>query len=289
MKAKFICLLLCTSVVLFSQDKYELWEEGMMPYHKDNNIKEYEKEAWGTKCALNVTIPELTVYPAKGENSGYSVIICPGGGYTLEAIYHEGHDVARVLSDNGITAAVLKYRLPLKESSNQPQLLPITDLQRALEMMREMSDKYGLIKNKVGVMGFSAGAHLSAFACSKNLQRPDFALLVYGCPRLNEENIKWLEKDLYHRKMTPIEFEENNLIERVNQNNPPTFLVHSLDDETCHYKETTLYAEALRTYEVPNEVHLFPTGGHGFGLGRKEDGTDQWIKLAINWIKRLRN
>jgi len=287
MKAQLICLLLCTSLALFSQDKYALWEEGMMPYHKENNIKEYEKESWGAMCVFNVTVPELTVYPARGENSGYSVIICPGGGYSLEAIYHEGHDVARVLSDNGITAAVLKYRLPFKESSNQPHLLPITDLQRALGMMREMSDKYGLYDNKVGVMGFSAGAHLSAFACSKKLDRPDFALLISGCPRVNEENIKWLENDLYHRKITPKEFDEINLIKRVNQKNPPTFLVHSLDDETCNYKETTLYAKALRENDISNEVHLFPSGGHGFGLGRKEDGTDQWIKLAISWIKRL--
>ncbi len=270
-----------------AQDKYVLWEEGKMPYYKENNIKEYEKESWGAMCVFNVTTPELTVYPAQGGNSGYAVIICPGGGYTVEAIYHEGHNVARVLSDNGITAAVLKYRLPLKEASDTPQHLPITDLQRSVEMMRAMSQKYDLNKNKVGVMGFSAGAHLAAFACSKTEHRPDFALIIYGCPRLIEENITWLENDLYHRKMTTEEFEANNLIERVDKNNPPAFLVHSLDDNTCNYKETTLYARALRKYSVPNEVHLFPTGGHGFGLGRKEDGTDQWINLAINWIKRL--
>ena len=259
----------------------------MMPYSKENNIEEYEKKSWGALCVFNVTVPELIVYPARGENSGHSVIICPGGGYTVEAIYHEGHDVASALSEKGITAAVLKYRLPLKEASRKPQLLPITDLQRALQMMRKMSLTYGVQKDKVGVMGFSAGAHLSAYACSKETQRPDFALLIYGCPRLNEENVKWLETDLYHRKMSQQEFDENNLIERVNKDNPPGFLVHSLDDETCHYKETTLYAEALRENGVPNEVHLFPTGGHGFGLGREEDGTDQWIGLAINWIKRL--
>jgi acetyl esterase/lipase len=287
MKVALITLCLICTVVLSAQDHYALWDEGKMPYSRQNSIEEYEKESWGALCVFNVTVPELTVYPAKGENSGQSVIICPGGGYTAEAIYHEGHDVARALSDKGITAAVLKYRLPLKEASDSPHLLPITDLQRALQMMREMSLSYGVQKDKVGIMGFSAGAHLSAFACSKEAQRPDFALLIYGCPRLNEENIDWLEKDLYHRKMTQEEFDENNLIEQVNQKNPPSFLVHSLDDETCHYKETTLYAEALREKGVPNEVHLFPTGGHGFGLGREEDGTDQWISLAINWIKRL--
>jgi len=286
MKITLITLCLFCTVIVSSQDHYALWSEGEMPYSRENSIVEYEKESWGALCVFNVTVPELIVYPAKSKNSGHSVIICPGGGYTVEAIYHEGHNIARVLSDKGITAAVLKYRLPLKEASDKPHLLPITDLQRALQMMREMSQSYGFKTDRLGVMGFSAGAHLSAFASSKDTQRPDFALLIYGCPRLNEENVNWLEKDLYHRKMTEAEFEENNLIERVNQNTPPSFLVHCLDDETCHYTETTLYAEALRENGVSNEVHLFPEGGHGFGLGREEDGTDQWISLAINWIKR---
>jgi len=287
MKILMICLFFFSSAFVFSQDKYALWEDQQMPFFKENNIKEYENESWGTICVFDVTVPELFVYPAKGEYSKSAVIICPGGGYSAEAIYHEGHDVAKVLSENGITAAVLKYRLPLKEASEKPHLLPITDLQRSLQMMREMSARYDFSADRIGVMGFSAGAHLSAFACSKEVQRPDFALLIYGCPSLIEENVKWLEEDLYHRKMTQEELEESNLIERVDMKNPPAFLVHSLDDQTCNYKETTLYAKALRENNVPNEVHLFPTGGHGFGMGRKEDGTDQWIGLAINWIKRL--
>jgi len=156
-------------------------------------------------------------------------------------------------------------------------------------MMRDMSQNYEISRDKIGVMGFSAGAHLSAFACSKKEHCPDFALIIYGCPRLTEVNIEWLENDLYHRKMTAEEFAENDLIKRVDEDNPPAFLVHSLDDETCHYLETTLYAKALRENNVPNEVHLFPTGGNGFGLGRKEDGTDQWIDLAINWVKRQKS
>jgi acetyl esterase/lipase len=287
MKSILLILFSISSLFLFSQDKYSLWEEGKMPYHLENNIKEYEKEVWGTTCVCDVTKPELTVFPAKGDSTGLAVIICPGGGYSVEAIYHEGYDVAKVLSDNGITAAVLKYRLPLKEASEQPHLLPITDVQRALEMMREMSKQYGFEKDKVGVMGFSAGSHLSSLAASKEFQRPNFAMLIYGCPLLSNDNITWLEESLFHRKMTAEELEEYDLLARINGMNPPTFLVHSLDDETCHYTETTLCAKALRDHAIPNEVHLFPTGGHGFGLGREVDGTDQWIGLAINWMKRL--
>jgi len=286
MKATLMLLFLAASAILYSQDKYSLWEEGKMPYYKENPVEEYEQELWGTRCVLNITKPELTVYPAKGANSGYCVIVCPGGGYSLEALYHEGYDVAEVLSENGITAAVLKYRLPLEGSSDTPELLPITDLQRALEMMRGMSDKYGFDPGQTGVMGFSAGAHLSAHACSKEVQRPDFALLIYGCPRLTKENKAWLESELFHRKMTDQEAKEFDLVGQINSSNPPAFLIHSVDDETCNYRESTHYAKALREHSVPNDLHLFQTGGHGYGLGRKQDGTDQWIYLAINWIRR---
>ena len=280
----FSLLFFVQSIV--AQHIYNLWENVEMPYAKENSLKEYEKEAWGTTCVFNVTSPTLTVYAAEGTNSGKAVIILPGGGYTMEAIYHEGYDVAKVLSKQGITAAVLKYRLPNPAASDKPELLPVTDVQKALNLMREMAYKYGFKKQKVGVMGFSAGGHLAAFTSSKDKDRPDFALIIYGCPRLNDENIKWLEDELFHRKMTYEEFNELNLIERVNQENPPSFLVHSINDSICSYLETTLYADALRENGVENEVHLFFKGGHGFGLGRREDGTDQWIGLAINWIKR---
>ncbi len=281
----FLLLILATNS--FSQDKFLLWENQEMPFAKENLLVEYEKIMWGTRCVFNVTEPTLTVYPAQGENSGKAVIVIPGGGYSLVAMFHEGHDVAIALSKKGITAAVLKYRLPNLEASDNPELLPITDTQKALQILQKMSDKYGFEKNQIGVMGFSAGGHLAAFASSKEKLRPAFALIIYGCPKLHKENVSWLEESLFHRKMTREELYEYDLINRVNSHTPPTFLVHSLDDEVCHYTETTLYAKALREKEVLNEVHLFPKGGHGFGLGRKTDGTNQWISLAVNWIKRL--
>ena len=106
-----------------AQDVYQLWGNEEIPYYKENNLKEYEKEAWGTQCVFDITEPTLTIYAAKGINTGKSVVIIPGGGYGLVALYHEGYDLAEVLSAQGITAAVLKYRLPNLESSNQ--LCPI--------------------------------------------------------------------------------------------------------------------------------------------------------------------
>ena len=144
-----------------SQEVIQLWKGQKMPYSKANELKEYEKEAFETLCVFNITQPTLTIYRAKGESGGQAVVVIPGGGYSLVAMYHEGYDVAKALSERGITAAVLKYRLPKTESSDQPEMVPLSDARQAIRFLREHAEKYGIDKNKVGVMGFSAGSHLS--------------------------------------------------------------------------------------------------------------------------------
>ena len=141
------------------------------------------------------------------------------------------------------------------------------------------------------MLGFSAGSHLATVASLHRSeiseQNPDFSMLIYGVTRLTDENREWLEKTLYHRPMTDAELQEQTLLDHVNEHSPPAFLAHSMDDEVCHYSETTLYAEQLALHGVPVEVHLFPTGGHGWGPGRSEDGTDQWLELAAGWLNRM--
>lgn len=272
-----------------AQDIYMLWEGLEKPYYKENEVKEIEEERWGSMCVLNVIEPTLTVFEAKGENSGKAIIIMPGGGYTAEVIYHEGYDVAELLSLQGITAAVLKYRLPNPETSDHPELVPLADARRALKLLRENSNKYGIEKDKIGVMGFSAGSHLATVASLQKSEdreeNPNFSVLVYGVTIMTDDNIKWLEESLYFRKLTEEELAENTLLKLVSKNTPPAFLVHAYNDNICNVEESTLYAEELQKYNVPVEMHLFPKGGHGFGKGRKEDGTDQWVQLCVNWLK----
>jgi acetyl esterase/lipase len=294
MKAIMICIpILLGSMILsesHAQEVYKLWEGQSKPYYKENNLKEHEKQAFGVTCVYDVTEPMLTVYRAQGQNSGRAVIIIPGGGYTLESIYHEGYNLAKVLSDNGITAAVLKYRLPNPASSDQPHLVPLLDTRRALSLLREKSNAYGFDKNMVGLMGFSAGSHLatvtSLWKSDNRDENPDFSALIYGVTRLTDTNLKWLEESLYFRKLTPEEKVKNRLVELVTQETPPAFLAHAYDDDVCNIKESTDYANALREHQVGVEMHLFPEGGHGFGMGRKEDGTDQWVTLFISWLIR---
>lgn len=274
---------------LKAQEVYKLWEGQPKPYYKENSVKEYEKESWGTKVVCNVTEPSLTVFKASNNNSGISVVIIPGGGYTVEAIYHEGYDLAKVLAENGITAAVLKYRLPDTLTSVRPELVPLSDSRRALQLMRQLGSKYGIDKHKVGVVGFSAGSHLatvtSLWKSKDENENPSFAGLIYGVTLLTPENKQWLEESLYFRKMSSDVIAQNTLINLVTPQTPPTFLVHAYDDNTCHVEETTLYAQKLQENKVLTEMHVFPKGGHGFGLGRQEDGTDQWVQLFIHWLK----
>ena len=290
-KKKFLLALFFFIIInqSMAQDIYNLWEGEKKPYHKENDLEEYEKEAWGTTCVFDITEPTLTVYQAKGENRGKAVVIYPGGGYTTVALYHEGHDLAKVLSEQGITSAVLKYRLPNPKSSDQPELVPLSDARRALKLLRNNAEKYSINKEQIGVLGFSAGSHLatvvSLWKSEDKDEIPNFSALIYGVTTLSEVNLKWLEESLYYRKLTEEELAQNKLLELVSPNTPPAFLVHAYDDTVCLIEETTLYANRLFENGVPVEMHLFPKGGHGFGIGRKNDGTDQWLRLFINWLK----
>ena len=286
-----ILAVLCGSQCAWGQQVIPLWDGAEPPYHKEHGVQEYEDDCFGVMCAYQVVNPTLTLYLPEGEPSGAAVVILPGGGYEVEAVYHEGYEIAETLSRQGTTAAVLKYRLPNPETSTRPELVPSADVHRALSILREQQQELGFQAEQFGVMGFSAGGHLAAQVSvhddDNEKHNPDFSILVYGVSRLTEENRNWLEETLYHRAMTAEEVTYQTLLDHVDADTPPAFLVHAWDDDVCHYSESTLYAEALARNNVENEIHLFPHGGHGFGPGRAGDGTDQWLDPAANWLKRL--
>jgi acetyl esterase/lipase len=215
----------------------------------------------------------------------------PGGGYDVVAIYHEGSEIAEAFAERGISAAVLKYRVPDNRTATQPEKVPFADFRRAMQMLRDEQEEAGISNGRIGAVGFSASGHLAVYSMvhpdpSPRLN-PDFAVLVYGTSKLTPVNQDWLEKSLYYRPLTVEEEKWEALLNWVTGDTPPAFLVHAVDDDVSHYTESTLYADALRGKGVDAELHLFAQGGHGFGPGSDSDGTSQWIDLAANWVKRL--
>ena len=289
MKSIFTLLLIIVASFSGAEETIDLWQ-GEAPYSKPNTLEEYVKESWGVPCYFNVTHPTLTIFPARGENSGRAMIILPGGGYEVESFVAEGRQIAEYLSSHGITAAVLKYRLPLAEASDEPHLVPLADARRAINLMKSMAEAHGFDPSKVGVMGFSAGGHLATAASvlrSENrAENPDFSALVYPVTTLEPENRKWLEETLFHRAMTAEEQRQYTLVDNVTAATPPAFLLHAYDDDVVPISESIVFAEALTAVGQDVEVHFFAKGGHGFGPGRSEDGTDQWLGLLAGWIKR---
>ncbi|MBN1464561.1 alpha/beta hydrolase [candidate division KSB1 bacterium] len=287
MKIKILSFLFM--MPLMAQDVVHLWMD-TPPHSKPNSLEESLIESWGVPCAKNVTIPTLTIYRAQGEESDHAMIILPGGGYELLSIVAEGQLIAESLASQGIVAAVLKYRLPLLASSDQPHLLPITDARQAIRLMKSMAEDYSFDPTKVGLVGFSAGGHLAATASvliSENEnENPDFSALIYAVTTLAPENQKWLEESLFHRPMTLEEKKKYALVSQVTASTPPAFLLHAYDDDVVPIQESLTYAAALTAAGQDVEAHFFAKGDHGFGVGRPEDGTSQWLDLLANWIKR---
>jgi acetyl esterase/lipase len=281
--------LVLAAPALCAQEEYRLWD-GDPPYSKPNRVVEERVESWGVQCVVGVTEPTLTVHAPQGDVAPQAVIVLPGGGYEKESIEAEGHEIAAYFASRGITAAVLKYRLPLPETSDQPHLVPQADARRAVALMRSLASHYGFEAGSIGVAGFSAGGHLAATVSilpgDRVGERPDFSVLIYGALPLSPVNRTWLEETLFHRPMTAEELSQYALVERIDGETPPAFLVHAYDDDVVPVYESEVYAEALRAAGQDAEIHLFPGGGHGFGPGRREDGTDQWLGLAADWIRR---
>jgi len=289
---RFLCLTLTAmSLPALSQQVIPIWGEDAPPYSKTHTVEEYEAPCWKATCAYQIVHPTLTLYVSRGPANGNAVVVLPGGGYEAEAIYYEGFEIAQALAERGTTAAVLKYRLPNPETATHPERVPLSDLRQALHLLRTRQSELQFNAIRFGVLGFSAGSHLATVASVNRVveptQNPDFSILIYGVSRLTPENLQWLETSLYHRKLTKAEIAEETLLERIDGSTPPAFLVHALDDDVCHYTESTLYAEALTRNGVDAEMHLFARGGHGFGAGRDHDGTGQWLGLAANWLDRM--
>jgi len=244
-----------------------------------------QKEARPVRRLTNVSMPTLTQFsPPAGKASGAAVVVAPGGGYNILAWDLEGEEVAAWLNSVGVTAFVLKYRVPRRpeDAKDAAPKAALMDAQRAVRVVRSRAKEFGVDGAKVGMLGFSAGGNLTALTCGNfdtplyaNVDaadevssRPDFAILVYPA-YLVEPKTGQLQPGV-----------------TVTARTPPTFLAHAFDDPVSA-ANSLQYALELRRAKVPCELHLYSTGGHGFGL-RPAGPATTWPKRCEEWLATMK-
>lgn len=294
----FLSTLLLLSSKIMAQQIVQLYETRIPNSKVDVSVKEKsEIGADGILRINNVVEPTLTVFlPAHGRRNGTSVIICPGGGYGILAAGHEGTAVAQEFVKMGVTAFVLKYRLPDARIQLNPAIAPLQDAQRAIQLIRERAKDWDLDPTKIGIMGFSAGGHLASTAGTKFGKsfiandrqvslRPDFMVLIY--PVISSDTA------IYHSgsfesllgvtntNQKRLEYSNDKF---VSKETPPAFLVHAADDGGVSPLNSLVFYEALLKNKVPAELHLYQQGGHGFGL-KNSTTNDLWMERLKNWLK----
>ena len=281
---------------LFAQDKVlKVWPNGA-PNH--NGMDEPEEKYDGVRVR-NVSEAEIYVYlPEKEKNTGAAVVICPGGGYWIEAMDHEGYAIAEWLKEKGVAGIVLKYRLPYGHHE-----ISSGDARQAIRIARHHAGEWGINPGKIGIAGSSAGGHLASTVgtrfdygnsesndlLERLSSRPDFMLLLYPVITFREEF-----GHMGSRKNLIGEGNDWKLVEKysselhVTPETPPAFLILPDDDKTVPPRNSVEFYLALKENNVPAEMHIFAEGGHGFGMNKKNLPVDQWPELFYNWLKSIK-
>jgi acetyl esterase/lipase len=282
MKVKgIIALLLCMQLTAVAQTTVKIWE--------------------GTNMTHKQKKSELTLYlPEAANNTGISVIICPGGSYCYLGMKHEGHQVAEYLRSRGFAAFVLRYRVGMW-GNRHPAM--VQDLQRAIQWVKMRCESYGIDSTKVGVMGFSAGGHLAGtlatysdinymealdIAAQVSL-RPAFTAMIYPVVTMQQEELvhkrsRWNLLGARHR--SPAQADSLSLEKHVREGMPPIFLLHCQRDKTVDYRNSLQYDIALSEKNIPHKCLIYDEEGHGFGIHPKGK-TSGWQEEFVTWMQAI--
>lgn len=299
----FIITTLFVSVNSLSAQNYDnqipLWEKSQLVIPDYDYVEKYDST--DIVRIQKVTEPFIEVYlPARKNRSDIGVVICPGGGYKILAWDWEGQDFAKRLNAAGISVFVLKYRLPFPVNGDTDDTMPMRDAMRAIQMVRHRAAQWELDPQKIGIMGFSAGGHLaSSVGVHFNDQaflrgvsddttsaRPDFMALIY--PVIDFSDSPYTHQgsraNLLGKDMSDQKKEYYSSQKQVASNTPPAFLIHAQDDAGVPVENSLLMYQALSDHKVEAELHIYPHGGHGFGLALEKGRLSKWPELLIEWI-----
>jgi acetyl esterase/lipase len=297
-KLVLIVLFLGINTSVFSQNQtITIWTKvpGAIQSVDYKEEVSYDEQAV-VKGISKVSQPTLTLFLADSKiANGTSVVICPGGGYDHLAINKEGYKIAKWFNDLGISAFILKYRLPSDLIMAEKSIGPLQDAQEAIRIIRRNAVKWHLDSNKIGIMGFSAGGHLAATLSTQfnenvyipidNISaRPDFSILIY--PVISMQNgiaHQGSKRNLLGTKPSSDWIEKYSNEKRVDSHTPKTFLVHATDDKSVSVENSINYYLALKQNHILAEMHIYENGGHGFGLGVQETNIN-WPNACEKWL-----
>lgn len=284
MKPILFALTLCLAAQAAEPVTIKLWPQGAPEKSGFKIGPEQEMDKGdGIKRVTNVSDPTITIYKPEKAN-GTSVLVCPGGGYSILAIEHEGTQVCDYLNSLGVTAVLLKYRVPRRDPAN-PSVEPLQDAQRAMGILRQRAGEFGLKPDRIGILGFSAGGHLSVMTALHANERtypqdaaldavdatPNFAVPVYPAYLVGKDDTFTLLPEV-----------------RVTEKAPPMCLIHAHDDKgvTSASSSALLYLE-YKKLNLPAELHIFAKGGHGFGMKKTGLPTAEWHVRVGEWMRAM--
>jgi acetyl esterase/lipase len=295
MKIILCVLILMSEVILASA------QEKQLPLYPNGvpNAKHIPKtyvEKIDKDWASFVSIPTITPYlPEKGTATGTAIVIFPGGSYSGLSMENEGSNIAKAFNKIGVTAFVVKYRLPSDSIMIDKTIGPLQDAQQAVLTVRKNAAKWGLKPDKIGIIGFSAGGHLASTEGTHfdkvvidnkdNISvRPDFMMLLYPVISFGPMAHVGSRENLIGKKPTDDLLKLYSNEKQVTANTPPTFLVHAEDDNVVPVENSLMFYQSLLNAKVKAEMHLFQEGGHGFGLNNPKS-KNKWIDWAKNWLE----
>ncbi len=263
-------------------------------------IRLWEGDAPGALGSEEKDIPTAIVYlPEKSSKPTGAIVIFPGGGYGHLAIDHEGHQIARWANDMGLAGIIVSYR---HRNRGYGHPTPMLDAQRAVRLARHNAQLWNIDPSKVGVLGFSAGGHLTTTvlthfdegqseaqdAVDKLSCRPDFGVVCYAVIALGEEfTHKGSQKNLLGDAPSSEQLQLLSNEKQVSSRTPPCFVWHTAEDTVVPVENSLAFYSSLVKAKVPSELHVFPIGKHGIGLGANVPGANQWPGLCRDWLKRM--